>query len=85
MLSNYRPSHPAFFVEFPNDDVGPFATRELAEMYAELECGRDWPSECQVFTSDEGGEPFVAMACRMVESRDESFHFLTASFGRLPY
>lgn len=41
-----------YFVEFPNDDVGPFATREDAEAYRQYEGNTD---ETQVFTSDVDG------------------------------
>lgn len=65
---------PWFYVEFENDDVGPFESRELAEMYGAMEAGDDF----QVFTTSTPRvrTPIRSMFCNVSEknSRNVAYH-----------
>jgi len=48
-----------YYVEFHNDDVGPFRTRSEAELYRAYEGNLD---ETQVFSSDTPSGPWLTLA-----------------------
>lgn len=78
-----------YWVVFRNDDVGPFASRELAETTARLECGDwsrlgdsasdDWAEDAEVFASDEtrGLAPIVAIMSPSHPSQQVAWFYAT--------
>jgi hypothetical protein len=80
-----------WWIEFENDDVGPFASRELAEMAARLNVGSwerlgddatdDWDGDAQLFRSGLNGtrEPIVALVGPRYPSSQVAWWYATKS------
>ena len=82
-----------YYVEFANDDSGPFATRELAEMVARLQVGDwsrfgdsaddDYRGDAQVFASSDlmGCKPCVALVAPRYQSSQVEYWHATDAAG----
>lgn len=59
-----------FWIEFENDDMGPFVSRELAEMAAGLMIGPErWQEDAQIFQSGLNGyTPIYALLGPMYQN-----------------